>query len=206
MQAAFDLSVTRKIPKWVYVFWIFIVLLILCIVIQQATMLFYGPTRVVQGHFYEYNCDVSRDWLKTILFIPVLFAWFALACARALWLALLVILVTLIYVLVAPAIVHEISWTGGGASGWFSNDLPRNGLFANESFVQFVADPAAEIAHYLKFVFLAAWILLVLNWERLRNVPTGLCRNCGYDLRATPSGICPECGDANRKLTFEESY
>jgi hypothetical protein len=45
----------------------------------------------------------------------------------------------------------------------------------------------------LAAVLPAAW-LLQAQWERLRQrKEQGLCRVCGYDLRATP-GRCPECG------------
>jgi hypothetical protein len=39
------------------------------------------------------------------------------------------------------------------------------------------------------------WLLAVVyrNLATRRTVPTGVCRQCGYDLRATPDR-CPECG------------
>ncbi|HEY7118308.1 MAG TPA: hypothetical protein VH475_17095 [Tepidisphaeraceae bacterium] len=40
--------------------------------------------------------------------------------------------------------------------------------------------------------FGAAWLLRQVS-RRARPAPTGICRQCGYDLRATPER-CPECG------------
>ena len=48
-----------------------------------------------------------------------------------------------------------------------------------------------------------AWMSLIEYEKQRRDARErpGLCRNCGYDLRATPGGEalfnrCPECGDA----------
>jgi predicted amidophosphoribosyltransferase len=43
-------------------------------------------------------------------------------------------------------------------------------------------------------LFAAPPALAVIRWRRrLKRDARGLCRGCGYDLRASP-GRCPECG------------
>ena len=61
----------------------------------------------------------------------------------------------------------------------------------------------AEFAVSQSFVFVSNWLicaggavlpaLWVVRARRRRRVRAGLCRSCGYDLRATPDR-CPECG------------
>ena len=54
-----------------------------------------------------------------------------------------------------------------------------------------------DVPYWMPFSLLTA-LLLLQGWfavERLQRFfqPAGLCRGCGYDLRASP-GRCPECG------------
>ncbi len=44
------------------------------------------------------------------------------------------------------------------------------------------------------YVLGAASILAVVLHRYQRPVPSGHCRECGYDLTGNVSGVCPECG------------
>jgi hypothetical protein len=47
-------------------------------------------------------------------------------------------------------------------------------------------------------VILVLWATKYIIYRRLHPEPSGLCSNCGYDLRATPD-CCPECGKIRLK-------
>ncbi len=55
---------------------------------------------------------------------------------------------------------------------------------------------------FVAFAILPAWWFLAWR-RRLRRMPDGLCRNCGYDLRMS-TDRCPECGKPSPKLTHEQ--
>ena len=72
------------------------------------------------------------------------------------------------------------------------------------------ATPAGTVQRWAALVLPHPWLLLLTGaypawrvvraWAMRRRNREGLCRSCGYDLRATP-GRCPECGarsDAGR--------
>ncbi len=46
------------------------------------------------------------------------------------------------------------------------------------------------------FLFIPASLILFDWGDRLRRIEThnGMCRRCGYDLRATTTRVCSECG------------
>jgi hypothetical protein len=59
----------------------------------------------------------------------------------------------------------------------------------------FDADWAVQRTMTIPWWFLVTvfGVLPVVAFRRLRRVPPGCCKECGYDLRATPDR-CPECG------------
>jgi hypothetical protein len=52
----------------------------------------------------------------------------------------------------------------------------------------------------------AVWAILSFRARRRHQLRPGLCRRCGYDLRATPDR-CPECGKVpnDSKLSIRQS-
>ncbi len=95
-------------------------------------------------------------------------------------------------------------WTAPSFLGFsFQND-PRTATFPGL--------PLAKSRASLKWLFpnscwvrfgMPLWVFAALglaplawwgvSWLRRKHAKTGLCTNCGYDLRATPNR-CPECG------------
>jgi hypothetical protein len=63
--------------------------------------------------------------------------------------------------------------------------------------VQLGTDSVSIEVPYWLFIVLSAilparWLIIRRRWQRRQRA--GLCRRCGYDLRATPDR-CPECGN-----------
>jgi len=48
---------------------------------------------------------------------------------------------------------------------------------------------------------ITAFAILDLRRQlRDHDVNRGLCKHCGYDLRASPDGRCPECGNTTIRI------
>jgi hypothetical protein len=53
-----------------------------------------------------------------------------------------------------------------------------------------------EAPHWAVVLLTAAVAVWLIRWQRRhpRNITSGLCTACGYNLTGNTSGICPECG------------
>jgi hypothetical protein len=77
-----------------------------------------------------------------------------------------------------------------GRAGYSHGPMPGGVPGGAETMITFPLWPAAVATA----VPLGAWLATYRRRKRLRRrAEAGLCRACGYDLRATP-GMCPECG------------
>lgn len=87
-----------------------------------------------------------------------------------------------------------VKWEWGGFA-WYSIQHPKTGNAQAEAVAPFWS--IAAMTALLPLI----WMMLRLRSSARgsRKTSLGLCRSCGYDLRATPER-CPECGTAIQEL------
>ncbi|HWE92917.1 MAG TPA: hypothetical protein VG269_03015 [Tepidisphaeraceae bacterium] len=86
----------------------------------------------------------------------------------------------------------EYNWKIGPRAGFYYRGMTFLGLPKSTHHLMAPLWPIALASSLMP----ACWGLRLAR--RHRRACAGLCRHCGYDLRATP-GRCPECGTASRQ-------
>jgi hypothetical protein len=104
--------------------------------------------------------------------------------------------------LLLTCVLELVARTLGTVAAARAGASPLSGLFG-QSLVQ-VGGAQVPVWHFIVVfaVLPACWLAVHLSDRRRdrRYRRAGLCRSCGYNLRAT-AGQCPECGSVNEART-----
>jgi hypothetical protein len=109
--------------------------------------------------------------------------------------------------LLVGAFIQKNEGAGEWKGGWFYDKDPTVGFAASSGdalFDHFGLDirrhPFRDLTGYslvlpLWFVAISTAVAPALWWwKKPRQIRTGDCSTCGYDLTGNTSGVCPECG------------
>lgn len=205
MMRWYDLSLLRRVPKWVHLIWLLTTVIIVFCAIQQATHWFYGPSVTLYGDGVTYRCQVTEAWLVTLGLIAVPLTWYVIWCSKGFGIGCITLIGASSVIVAVGFVATEVfgQSTLAGHSWDFTGDAGKGlaGGFSEAWILRFIADPAGEFAPYV-LLFGALMLLLMIpirdSQSRYRYTIVGQeCMQCGYSLKGTPNKICPECGQKN---------